>query len=89
VNNLPGVMREVRRVIKPDAPFIGVMFTEDTLFELRSSLQVAETEKFGVSSVFGKGVCGSRLELGNGQLCGKGSSWNVKVLSYDQVKGHV
>ncbi len=48
VNDLPGVLREVKRVLKPDGPFIGVMFAEDTLYELRSSLQIAETEKFGV-----------------------------------------
>ena len=35
--------------MKPDAPFIGVMFAGDTLFELRSSLQLAEMERFGVS----------------------------------------
>ena len=38
VNKLPLVLKEVRRVLRADAPFIGVMFAGDTLFELRSSL---------------------------------------------------
>ena len=37
-------------MLKPDAPFIGVMFAGDTLFELRSSLQLAELERCSVSA---------------------------------------
>lgn len=48
VNDLPGVLKEVLRVLKPDAPFIGVMFAGDTLYELRSSLQLAEMERCSV-----------------------------------------
>ena len=35
-------------MLRPDAPFIGVMFAGDTLFELRSSLQLAEMERCSV-----------------------------------------
>lgn len=70
VNDLPQALREIQRVLKPDAPFIGAMLGSsegrgrgdwmqplltpsrttggDTLFELRCSLQLAETERLGV-----------------------------------------
>ena len=51
VNDLPGVLKEVHRVLKQDAPFIGVLFTGDTLFELRSSLQLAEMERCSVGDL--------------------------------------
>ncbi|EUB58376.1 putative methyltransferase [Echinococcus granulosus] len=37
----------VLRALKPDGCFLGVTFTTDTLFELRVSLQLAETERLG------------------------------------------
>ena len=40
--------QEMCRVLKPDAPLVGAMFAGDTLFELRSSLQLAEMEREGV-----------------------------------------
>ncbi len=47
INNLPSVLSQINHVLKPDAPFIGVMFGGDTLFELRTSLQLAELERRG------------------------------------------
>jgi NADH dehydrogenase [ubiquinone] 1 alpha subcomplex assembly factor 5 len=47
VNDLPKAMQEAWRVLKPDAPLVGAMFAGDTLFELRSSLQLAEMEREG------------------------------------------
>ena len=47
VNDLPGILREAARVLKPDAPFVAGMFGGDTLFELRTSLQLAEMERYG------------------------------------------
>ncbi|XP_069403228.1 arginine-hydroxylase NDUFAF5, mitochondrial isoform X5 [Ovis canadensis] len=38
---------EIHYVLKPDGVFIGAMFGGDTLFELRCSLQLAETEREG------------------------------------------
>ncbi len=35
VNNLPGLFREVNRILKKDGVFLGSMFGGDTLFELR------------------------------------------------------
>ena len=40
---------QVLQSLKPDGVFLGCMFAKDTLFELRVSLQLAETEREGVS----------------------------------------
>lgn len=47
VNNLPGLFKEVMRILRKDGVFIGSMFGGDTLFELRGSLQLAELEREG------------------------------------------
>jgi NADH dehydrogenase [ubiquinone] 1 alpha subcomplex assembly factor 5 len=47
VNNLPGLFQEVKRVLKPDGCFIFAMVGGTTLFELRSSLVLAEMERDG------------------------------------------
>jgi NADH dehydrogenase [ubiquinone] 1 alpha subcomplex assembly factor 5 len=35
VNDLPGVLVQVREALRPDGLFLGAMFGGDTLFELR------------------------------------------------------
>lgn len=47
INDLPGVLSQINSILKPDAPFIGAMLGGDTLFELRTSLQLAEQERRG------------------------------------------
>ncbi|KAI1210734.1 S-adenosyl-L-methionine-dependent methyltransferase [Annulohypoxylon truncatum] len=47
INDLPGVLAQVNNVLKPDCAFMGAMLGGDTLFELRTSLQLAETERRG------------------------------------------
>ncbi|MCJ1351496.1 MAG: hypothetical protein MMC33_001480 [Icmadophila ericetorum] len=47
INNLPAVLSHINRVLKPDCPFIAAMFGGDTLFELRTSLQLAEQDRRG------------------------------------------
>eukprot|EP00731_Ephydatia_muelleri_P022218 Em0014g809a len=46
-NHYHDIHAKMYRVIKPDAPAIGCLFAGDTLFELRCSLQLAETEREG------------------------------------------
>ncbi|PWN43197.1 S-adenosyl-L-methionine-dependent methyltransferase [Ceraceosorus guamensis] len=46
-NDLPGVLIQARKALKPDAPFLGSMHGGETLFELRTSLQLAEQEREG------------------------------------------
>ncbi|ORX53049.1 S-adenosyl-L-methionine-dependent methyltransferase [Hesseltinella vesiculosa] len=47
VNDLPGALIQIRRALKEDGVFIGAMFGGDTLFELRTSMQLAEVEREG------------------------------------------
>ncbi|CAD6917899.1 unnamed protein product [Tilletia controversa] len=46
-NDLLGTLIQIRRLLKPDGVFIGAMVGGDTLFELRTSLQLAEMEREG------------------------------------------
>ncbi|KIJ22748.1 hypothetical protein M422DRAFT_39940, partial [Sphaerobolus stellatus SS14] len=47
VNDLPGILIQIKNALKPDGFFLGAMFGGDTLFELRTALQVAEVEREG------------------------------------------
>jgi len=47
VNDLPGVLVQIKEALKPDGVFLGAIFGGDTLFELRTSLQLAEVEREG------------------------------------------
>lgn len=46
-NDIEAELGQIRQVLKEDSPLIGCMFCEDTLFELRCSLQLAEQERQG------------------------------------------
>ncbi|OAQ98601.1 hypothetical protein LLEC1_03933 [Akanthomyces lecanii] len=45
INDLPGILSQINSVLKPDSPFIGAMLGGDSLFELRTSLQLADLER--------------------------------------------
>lgn len=47
INDLPSLLRQVNNVLKPDAPFLAAMWGGDSLYELRTSLQLAEQERRG------------------------------------------
>ncbi|KAF9266265.1 S-adenosyl-L-methionine-dependent methyltransferase [Marasmius fiardii PR-910] len=47
VNDLPGVLVQVKEALQPDGLFLGAMLGGETLFELRTSLQLAEMEREG------------------------------------------
>ncbi|KAJ7246546.1 S-adenosyl-L-methionine-dependent methyltransferase [Mycena haematopus] len=47
INDLPGTLVQIREALQPDGLFLGAMFGGDTLFELRSALQLAELEREG------------------------------------------
>ena len=50
VNDLPGVLHQIRSALKPDGLFVAALFGGETLYELRESLMQAELElKGGVS----------------------------------------
>lgn len=51
INDLPSVLAQVNNILKPDCPFMGVMMGGDSLYELRTSLQLAEQDlRGGVST---------------------------------------
>ncbi|GAA5873295.1 hypothetical protein JCM8547_007062 [Rhodosporidiobolus lusitaniae] len=47
INDLPGALVQIKKTLRPDGVFIGSMFGGDTLFELRTALQLAELEREG------------------------------------------
>lgn len=47
INDLPSLLAQANSILKPDSPFIAAMFGGDTLFELRTSLQLADLERRG------------------------------------------
>src|SRR5258707_2009007 len=47
VNDLPGVLLQARRALKPDGLFLAALFGGETLTELRQSLAAAELEILG------------------------------------------
>ncbi|KAF2824875.1 S-adenosyl-L-methionine-dependent methyltransferase [Ophiobolus disseminans] len=47
INDLPSVLAQVNNILKPDSPFMGVMMGGDSLYELRTALQLAEQDRRG------------------------------------------
>lgn len=47
VNDLPATFLQIKNCLKNDGVFLGAMFAGDTLYELRSSLQLAGIERDG------------------------------------------
>jgi SAM-dependent methyltransferase len=50
INDLPGALIQIRRLLKPDGPFLAVLFGGATLTELRQSFTAAESEILGGAS---------------------------------------
>ncbi|HVG51061.1 MAG TPA: methyltransferase domain-containing protein [Xanthobacteraceae bacterium] len=50
VNDLPGVLIQIRRALKPDGLFLAAMLGGETLTELRESMFAAEAEQEGGAS---------------------------------------
>jgi NADH dehydrogenase [ubiquinone] 1 alpha subcomplex assembly factor 5 len=66
VNDLPGVFERVRYLLKPDGLFLAALFGAESLFELRTSLLLAEQERRGgvgqhISPYAGVGDIGNLL----------------------------
>ena len=47
INDLPSLFSQIARILKPDSPFLGAMLGGDSLYELRSSLQLADLDRRG------------------------------------------
>ncbi|PZV33845.1 class I SAM-dependent methyltransferase [Mesorhizobium kowhaii] len=50
MNDVPGMLIQIRRALRPDGLFLGAFAGAGTLFELRESLLAAETELYGGAS---------------------------------------
>jgi SAM-dependent methyltransferase len=50
VNDIPGMLVQIRRALRPNGLFLGALPGSGTLAELRESLLLAETELFGGAS---------------------------------------
>ena len=50
VNDLPGLLRQIRQVLKPDGLFLACLFGGNTLQELRHAFAAAEAEATGGAS---------------------------------------
>jgi SAM-dependent methyltransferase len=50
VNDLPGTLLQIRRVLKPDGVFMAALFGGDTLHELRLAFTAAEASALGGAS---------------------------------------
>ena len=47
INDLPALFAQINNILKPDAPFLAAMLGGDTLFELRTALQLASMDRRG------------------------------------------
>ncbi|ORY56931.1 S-adenosyl-L-methionine-dependent methyltransferase [Pseudomassariella vexata] len=75
INDLPGMLSQINNVLKPDCAFMGAMMGGDSLFELRTSLQLAEQERRGgisphVSPLADIRDCGGLLQRARFKMVG-------------------
>ncbi|KAF8914300.1 S-adenosyl-L-methionine-dependent methyltransferase [Gymnopilus junonius] len=82
VNDLPGTLVQIQKALKPDGLFLGAMFGGDTLFELRTSLQLAEIEREGGISPHISPMTDTR-DISN--LLGR-AGFNMLTVDIDEVK---
>ena len=54
---------QIREALKPDGVFMGALFGGDTLFELRTALQLAEVDREGGVSPHVSPMAGKRPNL--------------------------
>ncbi|KAL8807405.1 MAG: hypothetical protein Q9182_000744 [Xanthomendoza sp. 2 TL-2023] len=47
INDLPALLSQITTILKPDSPFLAAIFGGDSLFELRTSLQLADLDRRG------------------------------------------
>uniref|UniRef100_A0A672Y310 Arginine-hydroxylase NDUFAF5, mitochondrial n=1 Tax=Sphaeramia orbicularis TaxID=375764 RepID=A0A672Y310_9TELE len=84
INDLPGALRQIHQVLKPDGVFIGAMAGGETLYELRCSLQLAETEREGG---FSPHVSPYTAVTDLGNLLGQ-AGFSMLTVDIDEVQVH-
>eukprot|EP00112_Aurelia_sp_Birch-Aquarium-sp1_P015801 Seg353.6 transcript_id=Seg353.6/GoldUCD/mRNA.D3Y31 product="Arginine-hydroxylase NDUFAF5 mitochondrial" protein_id=Seg353.6/GoldUCD/D3Y31 len=81
VNDLPGVLRKVKSCLKEDGMFLAAMIGGETLFELRTALQLAELEQEGgfaphISPFAQMSDCGNLLTR---------AGFNLTTVDFDEI----
>ncbi|XP_071359537.1 arginine-hydroxylase NDUFAF5, mitochondrial isoform X1 [Trachinotus anak] len=84
INDLPGALKQIHQVLKPDGVFIGAMVGGETLYELRCSLQLAETEREGG---FSPHISPYTAVTDLGNLLGQ-AGFNMLTVDIDEVQVH-
>ncbi|KAL4641389.1 NADH dehydrogenase ubiquinone 1 alpha subcomplex assembly factor 5 isoform X1 [Arapaima gigas] len=84
INDLPGALRQIHHVLKPDGVFIGAMVGGETLYELRCSLQLAELEREGG---FAPHVSPYTAITDLGNLLGQ-AGFNILTVDVDSIQVH-
>ncbi|KAM9856547.1 arginine-hydroxylase NDUFAF5, mitochondrial isoform 2-T3 [Aulostomus maculatus] len=84
INDLPGALKQILQVLKPDGVFIGAMVGGETLYELRCSLQLAETEREGG---FSPHISPYTAVTDLGNLLGQ-AGFNMLTVDTDEVQVH-
>lgn len=84
INDLPGALRQIHQVLKPDGVFIGAMVGGETLYELRCSLQLAETEREGG---FSPHISPYTAVTDLGNLLGQ-AGFNMLTVDIDDIQVH-
>ncbi|XP_027139510.1 arginine-hydroxylase NDUFAF5, mitochondrial isoform X2 [Larimichthys crocea] len=84
INDLPGALKQIHQVLKPDGVFIGAMVGGETLYELRCSLQLAETEREGG---FSPHISPYTAVTDLGNLLGQ-AGFNMLTVDTDEVQVH-
>ncbi|OSX59519.1 hypothetical protein POSPLADRAFT_1184289 [Postia placenta MAD-698-R-SB12] len=82
INDLPGILVQIKEALQPDGVFLGALFGGDTLFELRTSLQLAEMEREGGISPHISPMADSR-DVSN--LLGR-AGFTLLTVDVDEVK---
>ncbi|CAJ1052800.1 arginine-hydroxylase NDUFAF5%2C mitochondrial-like [Xyrichtys novacula] len=84
INDLPGALKQIQQMLKPDGVFIGAMVGGETLYELRCSLQLAETEREGG---FSPHISPYTAVTDLGNLLGQ-AGFNMLTVDIDEVQVH-
>ncbi|EPT00792.1 hypothetical protein FOMPIDRAFT_1162498 [Fomitopsis schrenkii] len=82
VNDLPGILVQIKEALQPDGLFLAALFGGDTLFELRTALQLAEMEREGGISPHISPMTDSR-DMSN--LLGR-AGFTLLTVDVDEVK---
>lgn len=80
-NDLPSLLTQIRRALKPDGLFLGAMMGGETLSQLRSSLVLAEQEIMGGVSP----RISPQVHVGDVGMLLQGAGFNIPTVDTDLV----